>query len=108
MAKKLQYTISADNSPAIQAMSELSLAVAKLNNSFKAINQAQKAAAKDKAAGSKTMLDPDELNAIGGHLNNVNDIIKTIGTSQQQWQRDAGFKGLKEEWRSYLQGMGRG
>ena len=96
MAKKLQYTISADNSPAIQAMSELSLAVAKLNNSFKAINQAQKAAAKDKAAGSKTMLDPDELNAIGGHLNNVNDIIKTIGTSQQQWQRDAGFKGLKE------------
>jgi hypothetical protein len=93
--KKLQFTIGADNSPAIKALSELSVAMNKLNSGFKQANAAQRAAAKDKTKGSGTLFDEKELNSIGDRLKNVQGIIKTLTVSQDQWDRHAGFKDLK-------------
>lgn len=98
--KKLNFIISADNNPAIQALSQLSVAIGKINSSFKSINSAQKAA---KKTGGGGLLDEKELNSVGGRLKDVNDIFKTIGVTQQNLQRDSGFKGLKNSFNDVTQ-----
>jgi hypothetical protein len=94
MAKKLSFIIDADEGPAVSALSELTVALSKVNSSFRSINTAQRAASKNSTTGSKGIFDPKELNAVGAQLKVVNDGIKGIGTSNRQVERDSGFRGI--------------
>ena len=84
-----KFLISADNSPAIKALADVAVNLKKINSAFRT-------AGKTAGKGSGGAFDPNELKNVGAQLKTVNDIIKSMGVSQNQWQRDAGFKGLRQ------------
>ena len=90
--KKLSFIISADNNPAIKALSEMGVALSKIGSAFKAINATQKASLKSGAGGA---FDPKDLNAASEALKDVSSGFKSLGVNQQQYERGNGFKNLQ-------------
>ena len=96
MARKLSFIITADNNPAIKALSQISVSLNKINSSFK---MQTKIAGK----GSGGALDPKALNGVGEELRKVNSIFKSMGAAQNQWERDAGFTNLQKAFKGTAQ-----